>query len=111
MSFGLWFEPEMISPDSSVHRKHPHWALGAQDQILGRHQKALNMALAEVRDFLFDRIGVTGAKVAQLPITASKLAVLGSIGLWGVKINTIYPEETERGVERHSFVAINKGVI
>lgn len=35
---------------------------------------------------LFDRIGVTGAKVAQLPITASKLAVLGSIGLWGVHV-------------------------
>jgi len=33
---------------------------------------------------LFDRLGVTGAKVAKLPVTASKLAVLGSIGLWAV---------------------------
>ncbi|MEM7318003.1 MAG: alpha-galactosidase, partial [Pseudomonadota bacterium] len=56
MTFGIWFEPEMINPDSSVHREHPEWALGSEDQILGRAQKALNMALPEVRDFLFDRM-------------------------------------------------------
>ncbi|WP_282182151.1 alpha-galactosidase [Aliiroseovarius marinus] len=56
MSFGIWFEPEMINPDSDIHRAHPDWALGGEDQILGRQQKALNMALPEVRDFLFDRI-------------------------------------------------------
>jgi len=56
MSFGIWFEPEMINPDSNLHRAHPDWALGAEDQILGRQQKALNMALPEVRDFLYDRI-------------------------------------------------------
>ncbi|MBD3662854.1 alpha-galactosidase [Sulfitobacter aestuariivivens] len=56
MTFGIWFEPEMINPDSNLHRAHPDWALGAEDQILGRQQKALNMALPEVRDFLYDRI-------------------------------------------------------
>ncbi len=56
MGFGIWFEPEMVNPDSDIHRAHPDWALGAEDQILGRHQKALNMALPEVRDFLFARI-------------------------------------------------------
>lgn len=57
MRFGIWFEPEMINPDSNVFRANPHWALGSEDQILGRQQMALNMALPEVRDFLFDRIG------------------------------------------------------
>lgn len=56
MSFGIWFEPEMINPDSNLHRAHPDWALGSEDQILGRQQKALNMALPEVRDFIYDRI-------------------------------------------------------
>lgn len=56
MTFGLWFEPEMINPDSDIHRAHPHWALGSEDQILGRQQKALNMALPEVREFLYDRM-------------------------------------------------------
>jgi len=56
MTFGLWFEPEMINPDSDIHRAHPDWALGGEDQTLGRQQKALNMALPEVRDFLYDRM-------------------------------------------------------
>ncbi|GAA6209790.1 alpha-galactosidase [Cognatishimia sp. WU-CL00825] len=56
MTFGIWFEPEMINENSNIHRAHPDWALGGEDQILGRQQKALNMALPEVRDFLFDRI-------------------------------------------------------
>ncbi|UZD90637.1 alpha-galactosidase [Cognatishimia activa] len=57
MSFGIWFEPEMINEDSNIHRAHPDWALGGEDQILGRQQKALNMALPDVQEFLFDRIG------------------------------------------------------
>ncbi|WP_298970879.1 alpha-galactosidase [uncultured Roseobacter sp.] len=56
MSFGIWFEPEMINPNSNIHRAHPDWALGSEDQVLGRQQKALNMALPEVRDFLYERI-------------------------------------------------------
>ncbi len=56
MTFGLWFEPEMINPDSDIHRAHPDWALGGEDQTLGRQQKALNMALPMVRDFLYDRM-------------------------------------------------------
>jgi O-antigen ligase len=31
---------------------------------------------------LFDRIGLTGVKLADFPVTASKLTVLGSLGLW-----------------------------
>lgn len=57
MTFGIWFEPEMINPDSNVFRTNPHWALGGQDQILGRQQMALNMVLPEVREFLFERVG------------------------------------------------------
>ncbi len=56
MTFGIWFEPEMINEDSDIHRANPHWVLGSEDQTLGRQQKALNMALAEVRDYLYDRM-------------------------------------------------------
>ena len=62
MSFGIWFEPEMINPDSDIHRAHPDWALGSEDQTLGRQQKALNMALSEVRDFIYDRMAAILAK-------------------------------------------------
>ncbi|MFW8637258.1 alpha-galactosidase [Cribrihabitans pelagius] len=57
ISFGLWFEPEMINADSDTFRAHPDWVLGDEDQIPGRQQFALNMALPEVRDYLFGRIG------------------------------------------------------
>ncbi len=56
MTFGIWFEPEMINEDSDIHRANPHWVLGSEDQTLGRQQKALNMALPEVRDYLYDRM-------------------------------------------------------
>jgi len=46
----------MINPDSDIHRANPDWALGSEDQTLGRQQKALNMALPAVRDFLYDRM-------------------------------------------------------
>ncbi len=56
MTFGIWFEPEMINPNSNTFRAHPDWALGAEDQIPGRHQQALDMGNREVRDYLFERI-------------------------------------------------------
>ncbi|QUJ78201.1 alpha-galactosidase [Sulfitobacter albidus] len=56
MAFGIWFEPEMVNPDSEVYRAHPDWALGGEDQILGRQQKVLDMANGDVRAYLFERI-------------------------------------------------------
>jgi alpha-galactosidase len=56
MSFGLWFEPEMVNPDSDLMRAHPDWRLGPADQVTGRNQMALDMARPEVRDYLFECI-------------------------------------------------------
>ncbi|MDA8032181.1 MAG: alpha-galactosidase, partial [Alphaproteobacteria bacterium] len=56
MTFGLWLEPEMVSPDSDLHRQHPDWTLGDSDQIPGRHQMVLNLALPEVREYLLARV-------------------------------------------------------
>ncbi|MBV1702273.1 MAG: alpha-galactosidase [Hyphomicrobiales bacterium] len=56
MTFGLWFEPEMVNPDSDLYRAHPEWALGAADQTLGRHQMVLDLSLAAVREYLFQQI-------------------------------------------------------
>ena len=54
MRFGLWVEPEMTNPNSDTCRTHPDWVLGPQDQPLGRQQYVLNMALPQVRDYLYD---------------------------------------------------------
>lgn len=56
MTFGLWFEPEMVNPDSDLFRAHPDWVLGPADQVTGRFQMVLDMSRAEVRDYLFDAI-------------------------------------------------------
>lgn len=63
MQFGLWFEPEMVSPDSNLAREHPEWIMGAQgstdaDQLppLWRHQQVLNISLPEVRDYIENRV-------------------------------------------------------
>lgn len=57
MSFGIWFEPEMINRASDTYRANPDWVLGDEDQTLGRQQMVLNMARPQVREVLFDRIG------------------------------------------------------
>ena len=58
MEFGIWFEPEMVNPNSELYRQHPEWALHDTDypMVLGRNQLVLNMALPAVREYLFDSI-------------------------------------------------------
>ncbi len=58
MEFGLWFEPEMVNPDSELFRAHPHWILEAPgvSQIPFRNQNVLNLTMSEVFDYLFGKI-------------------------------------------------------
>lgn len=54
MQFGLWFEPEMINPDSELARAHPDWIMAASDEwpVEWRHQQVLNLAIPEAFDHL-----------------------------------------------------------
>jgi len=58
LKFGIWFEPEMISPDSELFRTHPDWCLCApgREKSIARHQYVLDMSRSDVRDYLFDVI-------------------------------------------------------
>jgi len=58
MDFGLWVEPEMVSPESDLYRAHPDWCLHTpgRERPTMRGQLALDMARAEVRDYLFERL-------------------------------------------------------
>jgi len=55
MDFGLWVEPEMVSPDSDLYRAHPDWCLHApgRSRPTQRQQLVLDMTQAGVRDHLF----------------------------------------------------------
>lgn len=58
MEFGLWFEPEMVNPDSEICRSYPDWVLGVDgaEPIASRHQLPLDLTRAEVCNYLFERI-------------------------------------------------------
>ncbi len=55
MDFGLWVEPEMVSPVSDLYRAHPDWCLHLEgrDRPTMRGQLALDLARPEVVDHLF----------------------------------------------------------
>ena len=46
MDFGIWVEPEMVNPDSDLHRAHPDWVLAdpRYEPVLARHQLVLDLA-------------------------------------------------------------------
>lgn len=54
LKFGLWVEPEMISPDSDLARAHPDWALGVPGRTRseGRHQWVLDLSRDDVADWM-----------------------------------------------------------
>ena len=58
MDFGLWVEPEMVSPDSDLYRAHPDWCLHheGRERPTMRGQLALDMAREDVREHLFARL-------------------------------------------------------
>ena len=45
IEFGLWFEGEMVNPDSDLYRAHPEWILHEGDRVppLWRHQLVLDL--------------------------------------------------------------------
>lgn len=58
MSFGIWFEPEMVSEDSDLYRAHPDWCIHAKgyDKVEGRNQLVLDMSRREVCDAMYDKV-------------------------------------------------------
>lgn len=58
MRFGLWFEPEMISPDSDLYRAHPDWCLHlpGRTRSLGRNQAVLDLSRPEVREHVYQSV-------------------------------------------------------
>ena len=58
MKFGLWFEPEMVNPDSDLYRAHPDWALQVPGRqgTLNRTQLVLDITRPEVRDGILDMV-------------------------------------------------------
>lgn len=56
LEFGIWFEPEMISPDSELYRKHPEWAIQipGREATQSRCQYVLDLSRPEVQDYAYE---------------------------------------------------------
>lgn len=66
LQFGLWFEPEMVNPNSTLYQEHPDWVLsaGPYPRTLRRDQLVLNVALPQVQDFIIDSVSSILASAA-----------------------------------------------
>ena len=58
VKFGIWIEPEMVSEDSDLYRKHPDWALTVpgRNPVRSRNQLVLDFSRKEVVDAIYDQI-------------------------------------------------------
>lgn len=67
MDFGLWVEPEMISPDSSLAEEHPDWIL--DHGPTWRWQRVLDLSVPGAYDYLLERLT---ALLTEYPIAFLK---------------------------------------
>jgi len=58
LEFGIWFEPEMISPDSLLFKLHPDWCIhiDGRTPALCREQYVLDLTRKEVVDYVYDSL-------------------------------------------------------
>jgi alpha-galactosidase len=58
LKFGIWFEPEMISPDSELYRAHPDWAIAipGRTPCRSRNQYVLDLSRREVVDHVYESV-------------------------------------------------------
>ncbi|MBP8533842.1 alpha-galactosidase [Streptomyces sp. MK37H] len=70
LDFGLWIEPEAVSPGSALYAEHPDWVyrIDGRPARLVRHQLLLDLGRTDVQDFVIatlDRL-LTGHDISYL---------------------------------------------
>ncbi len=86
MKFGIWFEPEMISPDSDLYRAHPDWAIAVPGRTpsMARGQYVLDFSRREVVDGVWEqmRAVLESANIEYVKWDMNRpLCDMGSFGL------------------------------
>ncbi len=71
LKFGLWFEPEMVSPDSELYRSHPDWCIHVPNRSRSeeRYQLVLDLSRKDVCDYIINEICTV---LASAPISYVK---------------------------------------
>ena len=86
LKFGIWFEPEMISPDSKLYEAHPDWAIQipGREGSLCRNQYVLDLTRKEVRDYAYESVAsiLRSANIEYVKWDMNRqLSDIGSFGL------------------------------
>ena len=58
MKFGIWFEPEMISPESELYKEHPDWAIAIKGRTAtrSRNQYVLDLSRRDVLEHAYESV-------------------------------------------------------
>ena len=95
MKFGIWFEPEMISPDSDLYRSHPDWAIQIPGRTPGmsRQQLVLDITRKEVEDYAYECVAkiLRSANIEYVKWDMNRqLSDIGSLSLPADQIGEFY---------------------
>lgn len=58
LQFGIWLEPEMVSPKSELYEKHPEWILKLpnREESYSRNQLVLDLINPKVQEFIYNMV-------------------------------------------------------
>ena len=95
MKFGIWFEPEMISPDSDLYRAHPDYAIAipGREPSLCRNQYVLDLTRKEVRDYAYECVAkiLSSANIEYVKWDMNRqLSDIGSLELPADQMGELY---------------------
>ena len=93
IEFGLWFEGEMVNPDSDLYRAHPEWILHEGDRTppLWRHQLVLDLGHEDAYKHVLEQTSAVLAahKIAYIKWDHNRVLVdAGHLGVAGVRRQT-----------------------
>ncbi|BCZ48699.1 alpha-galactosidase [Clostridium gelidum] len=86
LQFGLWFEPEMVSPSSELYIKHPDWCIHVpeRNRSTARDQLILDLSREEVCDYIIESVSnvLDNASISYVKWDMNRnMSEIGSLGL------------------------------
>ncbi|NGT93720.1 alpha-galactosidase [Clostridium perfringens] len=86
LKFGLWFEPEMISPISKLYEKHPNWCIHipGRTRSQARSQLILDLSMKEVCDYIIESVSkiLESSNISYVKWDMNRnMTEVGSLGL------------------------------
>jgi alpha-galactosidase len=103
--FGLWFEPEMVSPDSDLYRTHPDWCLHVPERVplstpSQRNQFVLDLSREDVCNKIIEMLSDI---LSSAPISYVKWDMNRSFSDMG---SALLPKERQREVSHRYLLGL-----